>query len=532
MPGFSRCHEVLHTASTPEVIDFSVTARKPWHEVKYLTAFKRVRHQLRKFYAPDIIILALLRLHAQQPGNIAALRQQPPWFLLLLIKWTILYGDFQRGRKPRLDDSALNQLINLMHRVDRSLRPPQKYKNPLMLLRGMAYQQFWHQHSPSRTGVSRQAILFRNLDPSHRFRTQFAEQTGIGIDEWIDLSFMLLAALLSESPHSVTAGYFDPVKSQYPADKVARFLKCVSRSPAELREYLRSLDEEKRCNSSEFRERSPLVRFPLIELDDGYYYYSIPTLMYSLENFIYDTLKGRDSQGFMDIFGPMFERYVERGITYLGVDFLAESTIIERSCSSKAVDFAILGEEANILIDAKGVEMTHGGMTSHRPEVVTGQAKSSVLKGIRQGIETARVLARYEPSKWSRERNFLLIVTFRDLYLGTGADFFSYVVQERVTSALGASASESIIPLEHMYFISVAEFDYLVEALRANSLKLDAVLREISIADQVPETKCLQISQHLLRRWGTLPAPSYIDSEFNAMFDRAARTLGVKGVRA
>jgi hypothetical protein len=153
-------------------------------------------------------------------------------------------------------------------------------------------------------------------------------------------------------------------------------------------------------------------------------------------------------------------------------------------------------------------------------------------KGIRQGIETARVLARYEPSRWSRERNFLLIVTFKDLYLGTGADFFSYVVQERVTSALGAPASESIIPLEHMYFISVAEFDYLVEALKANSLKLDAILREVSIADQVPETKCLQISQHLLRRWGALPAPSYIDSEFNAMFDRALRTLGVKGVRA
>ena len=83
----------------------------------------------------------------------------------------------------------------------------------------------------------------------------------------------------------------------------------------------------------------------------------------------------------MNAFGPMFERYVQRAMEYIGEEFLAESEIMKRAGVSKAVDFAILGQEANILLDAKGVEMSHGGMTSHRPEVITGQAKASVLRG-------------------------------------------------------------------------------------------------------------------------------------------------------
>jgi hypothetical protein len=233
----------------------------------------------------------------------------------------------------------------------------------------------------------------------------------------------------------------------------------------------------------------------------------------------------------MDAFGPIFERYVQRGMEYLGEPFLTESAIMNHGRGSKTVDFAILGDQANILLDAKGVEMAHGGMTSHRPEVITGQAKSSVLKGIRQGIQTAQLLSKHGPSRWSRQRNFLLIVTFKDLYLGTGADLFEYVVQERIANALDAPVTESMIPLEHMYFVSVDEFDYLVEALRTHNMRLATLLREVSIADQSRETKCLQISQHLVRRWGVLSAPAYIDNAFNTLVNRAAQALGVDSLR-
>ena len=254
---------------------FQMTNRQSYSEETYLAAFKRVRNQIRKYYAPDIILLALAKLHSHQQDDIESLRRQPPWFLLLLIKWTIVYGDFVRGKLRQLTNSDFNRIVNLMHDVDGSLRLPSDYNNSRMFLRGMVYQQFWHQEKPSRSGLSRQAILFRHLDISHRFRRWFNEQTKTEIDGWIDLSFMLLAGLLAEDRHSITGAYFAPVEGAYSSDEVTWFLKSISKTPEGLRRYLRGLEEEKRRDSSEFRERSPLIRFPLLELADGYYYYSI-----------------------------------------------------------------------------------------------------------------------------------------------------------------------------------------------------------------------------------------------------------------
>ena len=504
----------------------------PYLESQYYDAFKRVRNRLRKFDPVHIVLTAISRLHSQESRDIETIRHQPPWFLLLLIKWTIVHGDFVPSIKRELTDLEFKRLLNLIHDVDRSLRGPSHYDDLLLFLRGMAYQQFWHQKEPSRSAMSRQALLFRGLDPAHRFRKWFREETGIELDDWIDLSFMLLAGLLSKDAHFVTDGFFDPVQDRYPASVTRAFLESVSKTPAEIREYLSSLEEEKRRGSTEFRERTPLVRYPLINLAGRHYYYSIPVLLYSLENFVYDTLRRHDPVGFMVSFGPSFERYVRKGLEYLGTSFLTEDEIQGRTGAGKIIDFLLAGDGTNILIDAKGVEMNHGGMTSHRPEVVTGQAKSSIIKGITQAIETADGLAHGNDQNWVRENNFLLIVTFKDLYLGTGADFYRYVVQERLQKALKGDPEQSIVPLEHMYFVSVDEFDYLIQSLKASGISMGTVLRYAVEGDREPQTKRLQLSQHLVERFGPLSPPDYIQKEFQSLIGRAAQALGVKDLDA
>ena len=246
---------------------------------------------------------------------------------LILVKWTLIYGDFRLTKKGRLDGRNFNLIINLMHKADASLRHPSEYLSPVMFLRGMAYQQFSHQGTPTRSDISRQAILFRHLDQSHRLRSWFIEQTGISIDDWIDLSFMLLAAFLAGDRDWISASYFDSAMSAFSSEQIARFLESVSRDIAGLQRYLSELNEERRRESTEFREQSPLMRFPLIKLEDKYYYYSIPLLTRSLGNFIYEVLRARDVGQFMDIFGPLFERYVKRGMDYLGEPYLTESEI-------------------------------------------------------------------------------------------------------------------------------------------------------------------------------------------------------------
>jgi len=487
---------------------------RAYSEERYYEAFKRVRNKLRKLNASQVLIGLLMRLQSQQQGDIDALRTQPPWMLFLLLKWTILYGDF--SNRETLTDGHLDHLVNLVHAVGNSLPLPNEYPSLFMFMRGMAYQQFWHQTPPGHGRFSRQAILFRGLDPSHRFRRWFKQTTAIELEDWFDLSFMLLVKFLDNQSQYITEDFFQPVRHRNANYDIPTFLKSISKSPSELHKYLSGLEEQRKRDSSEFLEQTPLVRYPLINLGERHYRYTMPVLMRSLEYFVYDTLREHDPQAFMSLFGPMFEKYVAKGLRYLGCAFQGEQDIQSRIGQQKAVDFLVHEEDYNVLIDAKGVEMGHGGMTSRRPEVISGEAKASVIKGIAQATETARALGLCD-----RERNFLIVVTFKDLYLGTGKDFYDYVVKERVDRALGTDPGSAPIPLEHMYFISIDEFDALMECAKRNNVSVASILRRAVEADKSPQTKCFVLWQHLASQFRDVRFPAYLESEFREIANRA-----------
>ena len=84
------------------------------------------------------------------------------------------------------------------------------------------------------------------------------------------------------------------------------------------------------------------------------------------------------------------------------------------------VDSLIQELDGNVFVDAKGVEVGHFGMTSHRSEVVADKTKTSVIKGISQALETAASLVGREGFRIEADRNYLLVVTFKPLSLGAG----------------------------------------------------------------------------------------------------------------
>ena len=139
----------------------------------------------------------------------------------------------------------------------------------------------------------------------------------------------------------------------------------------------------------------------------------------------------------------------------------------------------------------KVVEMAHGGMTSHRSEVITGQLKASILKGIQQGIKTAKA---YE--KVTQHDGVEITISWWSLH-SSNCTWVPELISvgtclpERLKKILGGTVEESIIPLEHMYFLSIDEFDYLVQALKANEMAFGTFLRQVSSEDRNPQTKCL-----------------------------------------
>lgn len=61
--------------------------------------FKPIRNKLREFDAAALLMHFVDRLYGLRDFPIEKVGQQPPWYLLLLVKWTLLYSDFDANRR-------------------------------------------------------------------------------------------------------------------------------------------------------------------------------------------------------------------------------------------------------------------------------------------------------------------------------------------------------------------------------------------------------------------------------------------------
>ena len=495
---------------------------------RYFDTVQLARENIHKYHPGDVVLECLKRLHAPNATEVANMSKQPPWTLLLLMKWAFQYGDFPSYDKKILRESDLNSLINLMHEVGNSVPLPSTANSPLVLLRPLGYQQFWHQQTSQTYWLARQAILFGKLESSHTFRSWFQEDTKTSIEDFIDLSIMVLSQFHKSNVHSLNQNFFCQVAHSFPPNCIAEFLSAISRTPVQLRDYLISLNEERRPN--ELYERTPLVRYPFLKLGDQYIWYTQNVLKHSLSDFIFDTLRRRDLAAFMDAFGPMFEGYVRLGIESTGISFLDEDKLRQLVGSgSKVVDFLIVEPDVNVFIDAKGVEVGLDGMTSYRPGDVTNAVKSSVIKGISQGLTIARLLrtgSHIPKADFTRSRNFLILVSYKDLFLGTAQEFHESYGKGRLDSILQGDPADTPIPLENVFIISIDEFEYLIACV-LSSHSFGEILRPVQKRAADPNTRKLGLIQYLIDTYGDVLIPPFLRTEFENRVSAMARRFGV-----
>ena len=167
--------------------------------------------------------------------------------------------------------------------------------------------------------------------------------------------------------------------------------------------------------------------------------------------------------------------------------------------------------------------------TSYRPGDVTNAMKSSVVKGIAQGMTVVRSLQSRKclPGvDFTRSRNFLILVTFKDLFLGTGQDFYECYAGPRLDSALQGDPRDAPIPLENVFIVSIDEFDYLIACVLSSHLSFGSILRPAQEKGANPETKRLRLVQYLQDSCGDVPTPPYLKQELEHRVSAIAIRLG------
>ena len=177
-------------------------------------------------------------------------------------------------------------------------------------------------------------------------------------------------------------------------------------------------------------------------------------------------------------------------------------------------------------IDAKAIEATYIGEVSEELDHIVQRA-DSVIKGIDQayslakrleGVGQIRDIRLGEPSE-----RFLLIITYKDLYLGCGRDFYDYLAKDKLDEISNRHGGKNWIPFENIYIVSIEDFDLFAQAIHSGYIGMAECLRRVVAADStsVFDQRKFTLRQHLYEIIGDLTPPAYLDDEFAEMIERA-----------
>ena len=398
------------------------------------------------------------------------------WHLLLLFKWVIQYGSYSETiEKPPVSEVELADLLNDMKSLPDKIFVLRKDVDRFLYFRSLCYQQFWVQRFEQVAfGLARQYELFANLEEHHMLQRTFHKEFGVSLDDFIELSLALFS-IMQDRPRTLTADSFAAVHHAYGLETIEKYLQSVSIRFQDIPGWLESLQKEKGGNYRDFRdeinEQSPFLRYPLLEAPGSFICVSPRLLQVSMSSSVFDMMREIDRSAFMGRFGNVFEKYVEKSLRASSCQFLTEQTLISQiggGEGSKAVDFMMVDQGNNILIETKGVAMPWKGMVAWQPGTVVSASKSSLVKGIEQAFDVASRLANLKSigsTVLGTQDTFLLIVTFKDMFVGNGETFRNYIASDEIDRIIRDTGNNEWIPMSNIFFISVDELDMMLGSI-------------------------------------------------------------------
>jgi hypothetical protein len=465
--------------------------------------YKQARNRLRRYKPESMLTHGVNALHEVYSGGIDALRRYQPWNILLAMRWILQEADTLSHRRPPATLSDFHAVLKILNEIDGKVRMPSTYEHVTLFMRHLAFQQFWLQRGESAEALVRQDLLFSSLPHNHLFVQEFYRLTGVRPFHFIELAFATLTLLLrTPTPKFITRNNFQNIEQGLPPAAVDKFLQSLSKSVPELHSWLVGTEFKDMSVADQKILRTPLLDTPLIRVGVGNYIIVSPTLlMRSLELFVYRTLRRNNPAEFGNKFGPMFERYVGRCLTDAGLEYIDEKGLGAKLPGlGKCVDFLLIEDDRQVLINAKGIEMSARGRVSQRAELVLQTIKSSAVKAIEQGMATSariRNLPATDALAHGREEVFLLVITFDDLFLGSNFDFGS-IFGEQLLPRLERDYGVPLpIPVDHMFFLSIDELERLLGRVHGKDASVGDILRHARNEARSHRTRKFTFQQYL-----------------------------------
>ncbi len=487
----------------------------------------RIHHKIRKYHPQYILQVCIRELF--RPDLLAhdKLTYVQPWALLMLIKWTILEssGNYESRRQPTRSDLII--LLNLIKDLEVAKPSPLDHANGFLFIRQLAIQQFWFQENRNflLIRIARQSLLFGAIDKNSKLALAFEEKMGVRIQDFLHLMMVITAYYTEEETSTPILNpiLFESLKSIFGVQVIDNFLNGISADISTMRKYIQEKDQSqihKFSLEGEFYEESPLTRYPLLKINGNLICYSPHVLVHSCETFIYDLLRGNDPSQFMSKFGKIFENYIEKVIERSGLRFLRDADIQKHLLpNQKNVDFIILEDDAAILIDAKGVEMSFAARAAKLPTEIIKLLKDSVIKGLEQSYSVAANFQENSTDGISLQgrKLYVMIVTYKQMFVGNGATFYNFVGNSEIDKLASQYDGQHLIPLENMFFLGIDEFDLFIESYITKKKNLSGILEQIIELNSIQGNINLLFYKSLLTIFDDLKMPQFLSNEIDRL---------------
>ncbi|VGB06118.1 Uncharacterised protein [Klebsiella pneumoniae] len=449
-------------------------------------------------YSPDLFIEFCMQYNLQKfEDNIHMLRHMP-WIVNLCLKWSASVT----GKNKKFKILDKNQAIKLFQKTYETLNIIPiglERKNGMhFFIRNNLYQQGIYQKIDALNTISRQVFLFSELEKNHKIKTSFFTITNVSIEDFLKLSYILITHITEEHPvRKMNVDTFTILFDIIPRNTIEKFLDAISINYNELSTFCKSKTYDKPL--LEYYSSSPFLEKPLIKKGSEYFQIHTQLTSTSIQTFIYDLLRRTDAEKFMDSFGNVFENALVLILKESEIDFHNEKYLKERlPKDNKVVDYFIPHTEANIFIDAKGVEIHQKGMVTLRPEDIAGKIKKSVLKAIEQSHEVNREIYSNERIIAPfRANSYIICITYKNLFLGNGSILANTYAKDEMNKIYDKFKHNYHIPTENIFCLSFEEFEYLIASCKRFKIPPHEVLQSAVEKNKKPSSAAFLFSHHI-----------------------------------
>ena len=481
--------------------------------------FKPLKNKIKSISSPLDIILSCSKKCYEIKNLNNSNSNYLPWELLLLIKYTFIYGEFNQQKKElnkHRFDALLNKVKSFSDRLDNKFLNSDHEKGIEKFVRQLAFQQFFFQDKMRKIIFGRQIILFSN--DSSFYSQKFKNSTGLDLKEFFQLEFMLWATFNNQIIYD--DDFFKNITMHYGEDTIKRFLNLFALDYDSAKELCERNHDLKNIQY-EIIEQSPLVQFPILKHDNKYLCYSKKLLKERISNFIYDYLKSKISGEFCQEFGKTFERYVERLIRHFNIDYINESCLKKvKKDGGSVVDYILKSENSSILIECKAIEMPKETKENPTDRRLINSIKKTIVRGIDQ------INAVYKFSSNTSEiptSKFGLVLTYKEFYLGTAKQCWDEFLKNEVDNE-SKYLNETCLDLERIFIVSIKNFESLLNFSDGNLDTIMNWLEEFVKKNKDFETRSFYLGA-FLNEYSKNDKISFLEEAFTRNFQECEAIL-------